>query len=214
MRKAAITSAIFFIAALTQSTPIFAQNTVQNSTPAASSSPTAELTASGNTEAKRELARKVIEAQQGEELERLFRQLAQSAVGPAVEPWAQRLQAMPKARQDAADKRLGEEVDKFANAIQAVLRSRAAQATNEALVPAYIERFSEGELQQLLVFFTSPVIKKYQENAQQLGSVLVRRLVELTRDEVERLAREFDVSAARALGVSAPAPQRPASGQR
>ncbi len=152
---------------------------------------------------KQEWAAKVVALQQGPELDRLIAQLADSATDEVLQNWGQKLQAdVPPARQEQAKDELNTELKKLYDDITRAIKSKVIVASGDALVPAYMERFSIDELKQIATFFESPAIKKYQAAAPELGSIFVKQLVEVTRSDVTSRVKQFDDSAARIVGAT------------
>lgn len=166
---------------------------------------------------KQEWAAKVVALQQGPELDRLIAQLADSATDEVLQNWGQKLQAdVPPARQEQAKNELNAELKKLYDDITNAIKSKVVVASGDALVPAYMERFSIDELKQIATFFESPAIKKYQAAAPDLGSLFIKQLIEVTRADVTGRVKQFDDSAAKIIGgTSAPttraAPSSPAT---
>jgi hypothetical protein len=158
---------------------------------------------------KQEWAAKVVALQQGPELDRLIAQLADSATDEVLQNWGQRLQAdVPAARQEQAKDELNAELKKLYDDITRAIKNKVIVASGDALVPAYMERFSIDELKQIATFFESPAIKKYQAAAPELGSIFVKQLVEVTRADVTSRVKQFDDSAAKIVGATSPATPR------
>ncbi|MBI2726494.1 MAG: DUF2059 domain-containing protein [Polaromonas sp.] len=166
---------------------------------------------------KQEWAAKVVALQQGPELDRLIAQLADSATEEVLQNWGQKLQAdVPAARQQQAKDELNAELKKLYDDITRTIKSKVIVASGDALVPAYMEKFSIDELKQIATFFESPAVKKYQAAAPELGASFVKQLVEITRADVTGRVKQFDDSAAKIIGsTSAPstraAPSTPAT---
>ncbi|MES2979805.1 MAG: DUF2059 domain-containing protein [Pseudomonadota bacterium] len=157
---------------------------------------------------KLEWATKVVALQQGPELDRLVAQLAGSATQDLIANWEPRLQtSVPKARQAKAMEDLNGELKKYSDEVSKIIGDKVTKVSTDTLVPAYMERFTLDELKQISAFFESPVIKKYQGVAPQMGSLFVEKLVEASRTEVVARARQFDESATKIVGT-APAPAR------
>jgi uncharacterized protein len=166
------------------------------------------------TDAKRALSVRVIAAQEGPELNRLYEQLAASATQQVVANWNPRLDAMPEDKRQAAANALDAELKKFNDDALKLVSAQSPKARESALIPAYIERFSEDELKQLVALMEAPVFKKYQTIAPELGSVFVKAIVDGTRGAVEARSKVFDTAAAKIVGTtSAPAasPTAPAA---
>ncbi len=152
---------------------------------------------------KQEWAAKVVALQQGPELDRLITQLADSATEEVLQNWGPKLQTeVPEARQQQAKDALNAELKKTYDDITRIVKSKVISASGEALVPAYMERFSIDELKQIAGFFESPAIKKYQAAAPELGNIFVTQLVEATRADVTARVKQFDDAAAKAVGAA------------
>ena len=164
------------------------------------------------TAAKRELATRVVALQQGPEMDRLLQQLANSAVQPMLATWGSKLETnVPQAGQAAAAERLNAELQRFGQDALKLIKGKVATVSDETLVEAYMERFSEDELRQLNSFFTSPVIKKYQSLAPELGNIMVQKIIEVTRSDMQDRARAFDEAALRIVGPDRGASAAPAT---
>ena len=152
---------------------------------------------------KTELAAKVVSLQQGPELERLVAQLAGSTTQQLIANWGPKLETnVPKARQEKASEELNAELKKYADDTVQLINKQVKKVSADVLVPAYAERFTQEELQQIAAFFDSPVIKKYQAAAPELGNSFVQKLVEVTRPDVVARARQFDDAALKIVGNS------------
>lgn len=152
---------------------------------------------------KLEWATRVVSLQQGPELQRLVSQLADSATQEILQNWGPKLQSVPQARQQKAGDELNAQLKTYYDDVSKIINGKVVQVSNSALIPAYMERFSVDELKQLAVFFESPVVKKYQAAAPELGNLFVKELVEATRVDVVARVRQFDEVAGKIVG-SAP----------
>ena len=158
------------------------------------------------TDPKTELAKKVVALQQGPELDRLVNQLAGSTAQDLIVKWGPQLEAnVPKAKQQKASEDLNAELKKYADDAGKLIGKQVSKVSTESLVPAYAERFTLEELQQIAAFFESPAIKKYQAAAPELGNVFVQKLVEASRTDVVARIKQFDEAAVKIVGTS-PAP--------
>jgi hypothetical protein len=182
--------AAFGVTALAQSTPM-AQAPLLTSNP------------------KLEWATKVVALQQGPDMDRLVAQLAGGTTRDMIASWQPRLQAIAvKSRLPKATEELNSELQKYSDEVSQIIRSKIQRVGTEALVPLYMERFNVDELQQLATFLDSPVIRKYQTIAPELGGIFTNKLVEASRAEVMARAKQFDDAAQRIVG---PAPATPAA---
>ena len=164
---------------------------------------------------KTELAAKVVSLQQGPELERLVAQLAGSTTQQLIANWGPKLETnVPKARQEKASEELNAELKKYADDTVQLIAKQVKKVSVDVLVPAYTERFTQEELQQIAAFFDSPVIKKYQAAAPEFGNSFVQKLVEVTRPDVVARARQFDDAALKIVGSTPISPSsEPKSGK-
>lgn len=160
---------------------------------------------------KLEWATRVVALQQGPELQRLVGQLADSATQEILQNWAPKLQSnVPQARQEQAREQLNAALKAYYDDVSKIINGRVIQVSSGALIPAYMERFSLDELKQIATFFESPVIKKYQAAAPELGNVFVKELIDATRNDVTARVREFDDAAIKIVGTTS-APSASAS---
>lgn len=158
---------------------------------------------------KTDMAAKVVQLQQGPELDRLVSQLADSTTRELIANWSPKLQAnVPKANQQKASEALNAELKKYAEDTSKLIGKQVSKVSNDVLVPAYAERFSLEELQQIATFFESPVIKKYQANSPELGNLFVQKLIDASRADVLARAKQFDDAALKIVG--APKASQPA----
>ncbi len=159
------------------------------------------------TDSKLEWATKVVTLQQGPELDRLIGQLAESSSQDVVQSWGVKLRAnVPETQLEKAVESLNLELKKYNDDISKIIKAKVAKASADSLVPAYMERFSLEELKQLVAFFESPAVKKYQATAPALGNVFVNQLVMETRNDVTTRAVQFNEAATKIVGTTPKAP--------
>lgn len=160
-----------------------------------------------NADSKLEWATKAVALQQGPELDRLIGQLAESSSQDVVQSWGVKLRAnVPETRQEKAAESLNVELQKYNNDVSKIIKNKVSKASADSLISAYIERFSLDELKQLVAFFESPAVKKYQAAAPALGSIFVNQLVMETRADVAARAKQFDEAATKIVGTLPGAP--------
>ena len=161
------------------------------------------------TDPKLEWATKAVALQQGPELERLVNQLADSASQEILQSWGPKLQAnVPKEKMEAARKSLNTELVSYFDDVSKLISAKTGKVSTDALIPAYMQRFTLDELKQLVAFFESPAVKKYQLAAPELGNAFVQQLVEATRADVTARSKRFDDAATKIVG-DAPAAAAP-----
>ena len=152
---------------------------------------------------KLEWATRLVALQQGPDLDSLVEQLAGSATQDLISGWESRLEtSVPPARQAKATEELNAELAKFAADANKIIGSKVSQANKDALVPAYMDRFTLEELKQLTAFFDSPAVKKYKATTPDLVNVFVKQLVESSRTEVLARAKQFNETATKIVGAA------------
>ena len=161
---------------------------------------------------KLEWATKAVALQQGPELQRLVSQLAESSSQDIVQSWGVKLRTdVPKEKVEQTAQSLNAELKKYNDDVSKIISSKVNKAGADSLVPVYMARFSLDELKQLVAFFESPVVKKYQAAAPELGNVFVNQLVMETRADVNARAKQFDEAAGRIVSAAPKAPAAAAS---
>ncbi len=167
---------------------------------------------------KLEWATKVVTLQQGPDMERLVTSLANGTTQDMINNWQPRLLTnVAKPQQAKVSAELNTELQKYADEVSQIIRSKLQQVGTNALVPVYMERFTLEELKQIATFLEAPAIRKYQSIAPELGSIFTSKLVEASRAEVIVRAKQFDEAATRIVGPApstapaAVAPAKPAA---
>lgn len=159
------------------------------------------------SDAKTQLAKRIIAAQDGAEMEHMLEQLAGTAVEPVVQKWGERLTALPANKQQSATEKLDAELKKYNTDLIKLISVQATKERASTLPAAYVSRFSEDELKQLAALMEAPVFKKYQTVAPELGNTFVKAIVDASRSAVEARTKAFDTTAAGIVGAS-PAPAK------
>ena len=153
------------------------------------------------TDPKLEWATKAVALQQGPELERLVNQLADSASQEILQAWGPKLQSnVPKEKMEAARKNLNAELVSYFDDVSKIINAKTSKVSTDALIPAYMQRFTLEELKQLVAFFESPAVKKYQQAAPELGNTFVKQLIDATRADVTSRSKQFDDAAIKIVG--------------
>ena len=166
---------------------------------------------------KLEWATKVVALQQGPDMDRLVANLAGGTTQDMINNWQPRMLAsVAKPQQAKVTAELDAELQKYADEVNKIIRSKLDKVSTDALVPLYLERFTLEELKQIAGFLEAPAIRKYQSIAPELGSIFANKLVEASRAEVIARAKQFNDVATRIVGPApanapAAAPAKPAA---
>lgn len=152
------------------------------------------------SEAKRALAAKMVAFQRGPDMERMAYQLTSEAIQPLIDRWGPRLEAMPAAKQDKAREQLNVELQTLGNSVRKLTEEQMTKSADTVLLNAYLDRFSEDELKQVVAVFELPAYKKYQNLGSELGRVWVKDVAEKIRPLVFAKDKDFDTKAASIMG--------------
>ena len=170
--------AIIFAAGIGLSTAVGAQNTSAASTTANAAAP--------DSDAAKALATKMVALQNGPEMDRMVYQLTSGA-----------MEALPSSKQDKAREQLNTELKKTGDTTKKIIEGQMAKSANSVLEKAYLERFTEDELKAIVAMFESPIFKKYQSVAPELGNVWVKDVIDNSRGAVLAEGKSFDDIAAK-----------------
>jgi hypothetical protein len=159
---------------------------------------------------KKELvARVLLLAQPG--VEAMARSIAEQ---PALQLAQQARQYMPNVPADKRDgvvKAIDTELKKYADEAVPLLRERAIKLAPSTLGADLETNYTETELKELINWFESPVVKRYQQSAPALQRGLAEKLVAETRGQIEPKLKTLETAMAKQLGLPPPGSQ-PAGG--
>jgi uncharacterized protein len=164
---------------------------------------------------KKDLALRVITAQQAS-VESMGRQLAANTSQQVLETAGAALEQVPKAKQEATGKAIQDDVKKFYDEIEPLLKTTAVKSAPAAVGPLLEEKLSEDELKQIATWLESPAAKKYQALAGDMQTALTQKLVADSRETVETKLKALEGTIRGRLegagaGSQAPTGQAPAS---
>ncbi len=165
------------------------------------------LSAGANAQdSKKTLATKLAQMQLKAEGPGLADQLTSSAMQPLLENWSQRLdETVPPARQKDVREKLDIELRKFNDNTHKAIEAQLGKAADAALVPVFIEKFSEDELKAVIAYMESPVYAKFRALGPDAANAWAQKVVEATRTTVENNIKSFDTAANKIIGAPADA---------
>lgn len=179
----------------------------------------AQNTAPAASGAKKELAARIVRAQQGA-IDGLARQLAER---PAVEIMGGAMQVIgqrvPREKQEAVAKEVEADLQKYAAEAVPIVQKRATAIAPETLGPVLEEKFTEDELRAIAAALENPALTKFQRTLPDLQNALGERLIADTRGQIEPKVQALEQTVSKRLGLpaqgagAAPA-QQPASRAR
>lgn len=155
-----------------------------------------------STPAKKELAAKIVQAQQPG-IDQLARQLVEQpavqmlqAAGRAVQ------QRVPAEQREAMARELQGDVRKFVDETVPYVRQRATALAPQTIAPLLEERMTEAELTEVLAVFNSAAWKKFNGLAPDMQKALGEKLVAEVKPEVESRMKALDGVMSRRLGMT------------
>lgn len=168
------------------------------------------VTAGAQAQTKKELVQKVV-ALQTPAVESLGRAVATQTSGQVLQAVAQGLQRVPADKREATAKAAREEVQKFYNEIEPVLRTQAAKLAPSALGPKLEEKMTEEELKQVIVWLESSAAKKFAELGPEMQKSLGDMLVADTRPVIEPKLKALELALMKQMGINPAAASAPAA---
>jgi hypothetical protein len=168
------------------------------------------VTAGAQAQTKKELVQKVV-ALQTPAVESLGRAVATQTSGQVLQAVAQGLQRVPADKREATAKAAREEVQKFYNEIEPVLRTQAAKLAPSALGPKLEEKMTEEELKQVIVWLESSAAKKFAELGPEMQKSLGDMLVADTRPVIEPKLKALEQALMKQMGINPAAASAPAA---
>ena len=172
-------------------------------------------------QSKKELVNKIVLLQQPG-VEAMARGLAEQPAVQLSMQARQLIQNVPADKRDAVVKALDTELKKYADEAVPLLRDRAIKLAPSVIGTELESNFNEDELKQLIAWFESPVIKRFQQLAPGIQRNLSDKLVNETRAQIEpklsaleaAMAKQLGVTPANAAGAPGPAPASAMPGNR
>jgi hypothetical protein len=172
-------------------------------------------------QSKKELVNRIVLLQQPG-VEAMARGLAEQPAVQLSMQARQLIQNVPADKRDAVVKALDTELKKYADEAVPLLRDRAIKLAPSVIGTELESNFNEDELKQLIAWFESPVIKRFQQLAPGIQRNLSDKLVNETRAQIEpklsaleaAMAKQLGVTPANAGGAPGPAPAAAMPGNR
>jgi uncharacterized protein len=160
---------------------------------------------SAHAQTKKDLIAKVVQLhQQG--IENVGRIIAGQTSQQMLQAAGQALQRVAADKREAVGKEIQEDVKKFYDEVEPLLKKRAVELAPATVGAAYEEKFSEDELKVIIAWLESPVSKKYAQIDRDQGNALAEKVVTDTRPAIEPKLKALEATVAKRLGVSANEP--------
>jgi uncharacterized protein len=166
------------------------------------------------TQTKKDLIAKVVQLhQQG--IENVGRVIAGQTSQQMLQAAGQALPRVAADKREAVGKEIQDDVKKFYDEVEPLLKKRAVELAPATVGAAYEEKFSEDELKVIIAWLESPVSKKYAQIDRDQGNALAEKVVADTRPTIEPKLKALEATVAKRLGVTgnepaASAPKAPA----
>jgi hypothetical protein len=152
-------------------------------------------------QSKKELINRIVLLQQPG-VEAMARGLAEQPAVQLSMQARQLIQNVPADKRDAVVKALDTELKKYADEAVPLLRDRAIKLAPSVIGTELESNFNEDELKQLIAWFESPVIKRFQQLAPGIQRNLSDKLVNETRAQIEPKLSALEAAMAKQLGVT------------
>lgn len=166
--------------------------------------------APAQAQSKKDLVNKLLLLQQPS-VEAMARQIAEQPAVQLAMAARQAFNNVPQDKRESVVKTIDADLKKYTDEAVPLLRERAIKLMPSTLGTELETNFSEAELKQLIEWFESPVIKRFNTLAPQVQRTLSEKLVADTRGQIEPKLKTLEQSMAKALGLP-PAETAPASG--
>jgi uncharacterized protein len=149
---------------------------------------------------KKELVAKVLQLhQQG--IENIGRVIAGQTSQQMLQAAGQAMPRVAADKREAVGKDIQDEVKKFYDEVEPMLKKRAVELAPATVGAAYEEKFSEDELKVIVSWLESPVSRKYAEIDRAQGNALAEKVVADTRPAIEPKLKALEAAVAKRLGV-------------
>lgn len=175
----------------------------------------ATLAAPAQAQSKKELVNKILLLQQPG-VEALAKGLAERPaleMTMAVRPY---VQAVPAEKREAVVKAIDADIKKYVDEAVPLLREKAIALAPSTLGAELEANFNEAELKQLITWFESPVVKRFNGLVPNMQRAMSEKLVAETRGQIEPKIKTLESQMAKHLGVpangGAPGGAAPAAG--
>jgi uncharacterized protein len=141
--------------------------------------------------AKKELVARVLKLQQPG-IEQLGRSLAEEPALRIAAPVRAAITRLPQDKRDAVAKQIEADVQRYADEMVPLVRSRAIALAPDTLGPLLEQRFTEDELRQVIALLESPVNAKLAAVANEMQRALGTRIVADVRGQLEPRFRTLE----------------------
>jgi len=152
-------------------------------------------------QSKKELVNKLVLLQQPS-VEAMARGMAEQPAIQLTMQARQLIEKVPAEKRDAVIKAIDTDLKKYVDETVPLLRDRAVKLAPTVIGSELESNFNEDELKQLIAWFESPVIKRFQQLAPGMQRTLTEKLVNETRAQVEPKLSALEAAMAKQLGVT------------
>ncbi len=157
-------------------------------------------TGSAQAQTKKDLVAKVVQLHmQG--IENVGRVIAGQTSQQMLQAAGQALPRVAADKREAVGKEIQDDVKKFYDDVEPLLKKRAVELAPASVGAAYEEKFSEDELKVIIAWLESPVSKKYAQIDRDQGNALADKVVADTRPTIEPKLKALEAVVAKRLGV-------------
>lgn len=168
------------------------------------------LAVPAQAQTKKELVTKVLALQQPgiEAMARTIAERPAIEMSMAARPY---LQNVPADKREGVVKAIDAELKKYADEAVPLLRDKAIALTPSTIGAELESNFNEAELKQLISWFESPVIKRFNQLVPGMQRTMSEKLVNETRAQIEPKLKSLEAFMGKQLGVPPPSAASPAN---
>jgi uncharacterized protein len=172
----------------------------------APAAPAGTTTTTNASPGKKELAGRIVRAQQSG-IEGMARKLTEQPAAVIMERAGAALsQRVAADKQMAVGKEIQADVKKYLDEAVPLVQARALKLAPTTIGTLLEEKFTEDELKQVLAIIESPVYSRFQALSEDMQNVLLDKLVAETRATIEPKVKVLEQSVGKRLGMTETAP--------
>lgn len=181
--------------------------------PALSLAQSSAASAPAASPARKELAQKVVKAQQMA-IEQLAVSLVEQPAVVLLQQAAAALQSVPADKREAMSRQLQADAKNYVDDASPLIKAKALVLAQDVLPGMLEARFTDDELRQILAWLESPVSRKFGQAGPEMSKSLTEKLVADMRPAIDPKVKALQASMAKTLGLPPAGASAPVSAAR
>ena len=159
--------------------------------------------ATAQSNAKKALVQRVLQAQQAE-IESIAHTVIERPVAMMMQQAGRAIQASPADKREALGRAVDAETRKYIDEAYPLVRERALKIAPSTIGTILETRMSEEELTQLVAWLESPVARKYQQLGDDMRNAFIEKLLAESQPVVDPKLQALDARLRTIFGVARP----------